>query len=241
MAVAIRRAPILTGEAKTIPPCAKPTTRTSWRADAISTVCRYLAGQALAPSLFRTDFEWCPVCTVVICRRDGRRVHAHVFIRRCGGCTCRLPADEAPRGILVPPADLRMRSANSFLVVARDIDVQDLYVLSMREHRVSVLGVSTCEEAVRASRLARFGAVLFDVESRDDWASLAALRKRLPLEVPIVVLTGWLAVDRTYRNLAQQLGCAGFVAKPASSTLVARALRCAAEGSPWSEYVDVRG
>ena len=132
-----------------------------------------------------------------------------------------------------------MRCAKSFLVVARNLDLQDLYVLNMRAQRMSVLGVNTCEEAVRVSRLAPFGAALFDVDHRDDWESLARFRQDLSREVPIVVLSGWLASDRTYRNLARALGCAGFVARPATSALVARALQRAAEGSPWSEYVDV--
>jgi CheY-like chemotaxis protein len=131
-----------------------------------------------------------------------------------------------------------MRCAKSFLVVARNLDVQDLYVLNLRAQRVSVLNVNTCEEAVRASRLAPFDAVLLDLESREDWESLATFRKDLSREVPIVVLSEWLAVDRSYRNLARHRGCAGFVAKPAGATLVAHALRRASQGSPWSEYVD---
>jgi DNA-binding NarL/FixJ family response regulator len=134
-----------------------------------------------------------------------------------------------------------MRCAKSFLVVARNPDVQDLYVLNMRAQRVSVLGVNTYEEALQVSRLAPVGAVLFDVEYGDDWESLARFRKSLSRGLPIVVLSGWLAADRTYRDLARDLGCAGFVAKPASSALVVRALQRAAEGSPWSEYVDVYG
>jgi CheY-like chemotaxis protein len=132
-----------------------------------------------------------------------------------------------------------MRCTKSFLVIARNLDVQDLYVLSMRARRLSVLGVNTCEDAVQAFRLALVGAVLFDVESRHDWESLAHLRKDLSREVPIVVLSGWLAADRTYRDVARELGCSGFVAKPASPALIARALQRAAGGSPWSEYLDV--
>lgn len=131
-----------------------------------------------------------------------------------------------------------MRCAKSFLIVARNLDVQDLYVLHMRAQRVPVLGVDTCAEAIWVCRSAPCGAVLFDVEYRHDWESLALFRKDLPHDVPIVVLSGWLSVDHTYRNLARTVGCAGFVAKPASPVLVGRALRRAAQGSPWSEYVD---
>ena len=132
-----------------------------------------------------------------------------------------------------------MRSAKSFLIVTRNLDVQDVYVLQMRSARVSVIGVDTCEEAIWVCRTALFGAVLFDIEYRHDWESVAHLRKDLPPDVPIVVLSGWLSADRTYHDLARSLGCAGFVAKPASSDVVARALQRAAQGSPWNEYVDL--
>jgi ActR/RegA family two-component response regulator len=130
-----------------------------------------------------------------------------------------------------------MRWVKSFLIVTRNLDVQDVYVLQMRSQRVSAFGVDTWEEAIRVCRLTPFGAVLFDVEYHHDWESVALLRQGLPQDVPIVVLSGWLAVDRTYRNLARTLGCAGFVAKPASSDLVTRALARAAQGTAWSEYV----
>lgn len=131
-----------------------------------------------------------------------------------------------------------MRCAKPFLIVARNPDVQDLYVLDMRADRVSVFGVDTCVEAAWICRLAPFGAVLVDIEYRDDWNSLALFRRDLSHDVPIVVLSGWLEADRTYRNLARELGCAGFVAKPACSGLVTHALQRAAAGSRWSEYVD---
>ena len=111
-------------------------------------------------------------------------------------------------------------------------------MLLMRAQRVPALGVNTCEDAVRLSNLAQFGAVLFDVECRNDWESLAGFREQLPRGVPIVVLSGWLAADRTYRDFARAVGCAGFVAKPATPALVVRALQRAAGGSPWSEYMD---
>ena len=131
-----------------------------------------------------------------------------------------------------------MRTGSFFLIVGRNVDLQDMYVELLRTQRLPVVGVNTCEEAVRLMGLVEFGAALFDVDSRDDWASLAQLRKKLSAQVPIVALSGWLAADRTYRSLARDLGCAGFVAKPAAADLVIRALQRAAVGSPWSEYVE---
>jgi CheY-like chemotaxis protein len=132
-----------------------------------------------------------------------------------------------------------MRCDKPFLIVARNLDVQDLYVHHMRSLRVPVIGVDTCEDAIWVCGLAPFGAVLFDIEYRDDWEALPLFRKALARDVPIVVLTGWLAVDRTYRNLARDLGCVGFVAKPATPALVEHALQRAAEGSRWNEYMDL--
>ncbi len=124
-----------------------------------------------------------------------------------------------------------------FLIVSRDVDVRELYVELLRAQRFPAVGVDTCEEAVRLTDLVPFGAALFDVGRRDDWVSLARLRQELSPQVPIVALSGWLTADRTFRNLARDLGCAGFVAKPATADLVIRALQRAAVGSPWSEYV----
>jgi DNA-binding NarL/FixJ family response regulator len=131
-----------------------------------------------------------------------------------------------------------MRSANFFLIISDDQDVLDLYVELVRAQRRPVIGVGTCEDALTAARIVPCRAALFDVNADDDWAALARLRERLSRRVPLVVLSGWLDADRTFRNRARELGCAGFVAKPATGTLVVRALQHAAEGSPWSEYVD---
>lgn len=132
-----------------------------------------------------------------------------------------------------------MSTGRSFLIVSRNLGVQDACVRLLRSERAPALGVSTQEEAVRLASVAPAAAVLFDVERGEDWMSLARLRHDLPRDVPIVALCGWLAGDRIYRNLARDLGCAGFVANTAPVSLVLRALQRAAGGSPWSEYVDV--
>ena len=129
-------------------------------------------------------------------------------------------------------------SRRLFLIVSRSPDVQDMYVTLLRSQRLPAVGVDTCEDAVAITHLVRFGAALFDVDRRDDWTVLAYLRKTLSPEVPIVALSGWLTGDRTFQDLARDLGCAGFVAKPAAADLVVRALQRAAAGRSWSEYVE---
>ena len=71
-----------------------------------------------------------------------------------------------------------MRCDKSFLIVARNLDVQDLYVLQLRSERVAVLGVDTYEEAIRVCRSAPCGAVLFDIEDRSAHAATASHRRR---------------------------------------------------------------
>lgn len=66
-----------------------------------------------------------------------------------------------------------MRNGNFFLVISRDEDVLDLYVELLRTERLPVIGVGTCEEAATVTNLVPCGAALFDVDGRDDWASLA--------------------------------------------------------------------
>ena len=105
-----------------------------------------------------------------------------------------------------------MRWVKSFLIVTRNLDVQDVYVLQMRSQRVSAFGVDTWEEAIRVCRLTPFGAVLFDVEYHHDWESVALLRQGLPQDVPIVVLTS----SREARDIYQcyQLGISSYIVKP---------------------------
>lgn len=124
-----------------------------------------------------------------------------------------------------------------YLIVSRNQPVQDLCV-TLRAQRLRAIGVATCQEAVRLAALTHVAAILFDVEGLDDWHSLERLHGALSHRIPIVVLSGEFVRDRTDRNLARYLGCAGFVAKPATSALVCRALQRAADGSPWSEYID---
>ena len=206
----------------------------------LSMACSFTArvSRAAAPSRISSGVRFAALSCA---DGTGGSPTTNLLIQRCGGCTARRPsaAAEGTWFYRVPPANLLMCTANSFLIVSRNFDVQDVYVLLMRAQRVPVVGVNTCEEALKVSGLAHFGAVLFDVESRDDWESLARFRKELSRGIPIVVLSGWLAPDRTYRNFARDLGCAGFVAKPATPALVVRALQRAAEGSPWSEYMDL--
>jgi DNA-binding NtrC family response regulator len=123
------------------------------------------------------------------------------------------------------------------MVVSSDSDTQDMYLMQLRTQRVPVVGVSDADEAVAMADRHEIRVVLFDVDRHDDWECLARFVRQRPT-IPVVVLTGWISGDRSYRALAHDLGCAGFLGKPCQPDLVTEALQHAAERRPWFEYVD---
>lgn len=127
---------------------------------------------------------------------------------------------------------------NYFMIVTRNLHSQDACVLHLRTNRIAVVGVSTCEEAIRLADLVAVSAALFEVEQPEDWDLLAQLRRRLPCEIPLVVFGDRVVADRQSRTRARALGCAGFVTKPAAPHIIAASLQRAAGGSSWSEYTD---
>ena len=124
------------------------------------------------------------------------------------------------------------------LLVSRDLETQDLYVLVLRLERIPVLGVSSCDDALALVRQTDVSAVLFDVERPSDWESVTQLRREVPAAVPIVVLTGWVRSDGANRSLAQTIGCAGFLAKPVPPDAIVDVLQRTIGGCRWAEYVE---
>lgn len=105
--------------------------------------------------------------------------------------------------------------ARPALLVSRNVDVVDLYVLALRAARVPLLSVGEIDEAVQLVRDRAVTAVVVDVADPGiDWEVCRLLRSQLPEQVPLVVLTGWIDADA--RRQASDIGCAAFVAKPAS-------------------------
>jgi DNA-binding response OmpR family regulator len=123
------------------------------------------------------------------------------------------------------------------LLVSRDVDTQDVYVLALRAERIPALSVDGFQDAVALARQTDISVVLFDVERPEDWKSVTELRRELPADVPIVVLTGWVRVDGGNRVLARKIGCAGFLAKPVPPPVMIEVLQRATEGCLWTEYV----
>jgi CheY-like chemotaxis protein len=134
----------------------------------------------------------------------------------------------------VPPAS---HDARPSLLVSQDDDVVDLYVLALRTARVSLVSVSAVDEALQLVRDQSISAVIVDVANPPaDWAACRALRAAMPEDVPLVVLTGW--IDSQARQQADAIGCAAFVAKPASPEQMLEVLRRVRGGERGIVFLD---
>jgi DNA-binding response OmpR family regulator len=105
------------------------------------------------------------------------------------------------------------------LIVSTDPDVLDVYGLSLRSDRWSVLTVATVDQAARLLRERAVSAVVLDVSApTTDWDACRQLVEHGGDGLPVVVLTGW--IDQDSRDQAFAIGCAAFIAKPATPELV---------------------
>lgn len=129
-----------------------------------------------------------------------------------------------------------MHDGSLTLIVSPSVDVQDLYVLALRAERLRALGVASPDTAMTVIGCTEVSAVLYDVEQPGDWESLAAFRCEIEPWIPVVVVSSCVAADRKYRLLARRMGCAAFVAKPCSPSIVVRAVERAVNGGGWTEY-----
>ena len=101
------------------------------------------------------------------------------------------------------------------LLVSGNPDVVDLYVLALRTARIGALSVSSVDEAVQLIRDRSISAVIVDVANPAlDWEVCRLLSSVMEGGLPLIVLTGW--IDAEAREVARSLGCAAFIAKPAS-------------------------
>jgi CheY-like chemotaxis protein len=101
------------------------------------------------------------------------------------------------------------------LIVSANPDTVDLYVLSLRNERNAVTSVTSADEAMPLVRDRKVSAVVVDVANpKFDWNACRQLMEAAEAGLPLIVLTGW--IDQDARGQAFDLGCAAFVAKPAS-------------------------
>jgi len=107
------------------------------------------------------------------------------------------------------------KGGRPLLLVSGNPDVVDLYVRALRSARIGVLSVSSVDEAVQLIRDRSVSAVIVDVANPAvDWDVCRLLQSIIEDGVALIVLTGW--TDAEARQIAATLGCAAFVAKPAS-------------------------
>ena len=108
------------------------------------------------------------------------------------------------------PSDNRLPA----LIVSANPDTVDLYVLSLRSERTAILSVGAVDEALHLLRDGSVSAIVLDVANpAQDWEACQRLVSEAQ-GLPVVILTGW--IDSAARERAFSLGCAAFVAKPAS-------------------------
>ena len=101
------------------------------------------------------------------------------------------------------------------LIVSANPDIVDLYVLSLRSERTPALSVTEVDEALHLLRDRAVSAVVIDVANpAADWSACTRMMEAAETNLPIIVLTGW--IDPQAREKAFSLGCAAFIAKPAS-------------------------
>jgi len=101
------------------------------------------------------------------------------------------------------------------LLVSSNADVVDLYILALRSARIGALSVGAVDEAAQLIRDRSVSAVIVDVANPAvDWDLCRTLQAIIEGEIPLIVLTGW--IDAEARQMASSIGCAAFIAKPAS-------------------------
>jgi CheY-like chemotaxis protein len=85
--------------------------------------------------------------------------------------------------------------------------------------RVSDAAGLACAAAVRPR------AIVFDLNHPSGWDIVAELRHTSATRhIPVLLLTGCVVPEGTYRRRARQLGCRAFVAKPCAPSVLARTL-----------------
>jgi CheY-like chemotaxis protein len=100
---------------------------------------------------------------------------------------------------------------------------RDLYVSALREARLELMVADDADSATQILGTSGLRPDLIITELLPDplaaWAFAGHQRGRTP-ETPIIILTSLIRPDRANRDRAQAIGCAAFVAKPCSLSLL---------------------
>jgi two-component system C4-dicarboxylate transport response regulator DctD len=127
--------------------------------------------------------------------------------------------------------------ARPALLVSRNPDILDLYVLALRNARVPLLSVSGLDEALQLIHDRSVSAIIVDVaEPGIDWEVCRLLQSQLHEQIPLIILTGWIDADA--RREATAVGCAAFLAKPATPDCLLEVVRRARKGERGIVVID---
>jgi len=127
--------------------------------------------------------------------------------------------------------------ARPALLVSRNPDILDLYVLALRNARVPLLSVSGLDEALQLIHDRSVSAIIVDVaEPGIDWEVCRLLQSQLHEQIPLIILTGWIDADA--RREATAVGCAAFLAKPATPDRLLDVVRRARKGERGIVVID---
>jgi DNA-binding response OmpR family regulator len=123
------------------------------------------------------------------------------------------------------------------LLVSRNADILDLYVLALRNARVPLLSVSDIDEALQLIHDRSVSALIVDVADPGiDWEVCRLLQSQLAGKAPLIILTGWIDADA--RRKATDVGCAAFVAKPVTPDRLLDVVRRARNGERGIVVID---
>jgi CheY-like chemotaxis protein len=101
------------------------------------------------------------------------------------------------------------------VILSPDLETQELYVYALRSRRRPAYGTGSLEDTLTLARHTRPAAIVVDVRQQADWQLCQALHNdSATRDVPLVALTAFVTADGRYRQLAEDAGCAAYLAKP---------------------------
>jgi CheY-like chemotaxis protein len=97
---------------------------------------------------------------------------------------------------------------------------RDLYVSALREVGLETTVEATVASAARLIDLGEPPSLIVMELLPDPIAAWTFIERQCRADVPVIILTSLIRPDRANRDRAQALGCAAFVAKPCSLSLL---------------------
>jgi DNA-binding NarL/FixJ family response regulator len=125
------------------------------------------------------------------------------------------------------------------LIVAADRDIGELYTMFLGYPTLCQAQVVADADAARRALAAGrvVDAVVVDVTHPADFDACADLTG-VAAGAPIVVVTGWIASDRRFRDRTFDAGCAAYVLKPCHPETLVEAVQRARNGERRIELVE---